>query len=285
MTYETPAAMRAALEARLRNRAHATGVDLRRLRRLSAFERILVRLEEANPGLWVLKGALAMEIRMGDRARTTRDLDLAIRGEALSGEAVRDLLIGSLATDPDADGFRFAVSAPRALAIDTAGTPGWRFSVQASLAGREFATVRIDVVARGSDVAGTERLPLPGTFSFAGFPTRDVVVIGREQHFAEKLHALTRSYGDRPNTRVRDLADLMLFIEDGFSDLATLRRATEQVFGARATHDLPEEIPGPPAAWDPIYAKLAAELDIRARSLEQAMTCLREFWGATLATA
>ncbi|MGH3933482.1 MAG: nucleotidyl transferase AbiEii/AbiGii toxin family protein [Pseudonocardiaceae bacterium] len=28
------------------------------------------------------------------------------------------------------------------------------------------------------------------------------------QHFAEKLHALTREYPDRSNTRIKDLADL-----------------------------------------------------------------------------
>ena len=42
----------------------------------SAFERLLVRLELGAPGRWVVKGGMALEMRLGDRARSTRDLDL-----------------------------------------------------------------------------------------------------------------------------------------------------------------------------------------------------------------
>ena len=45
MAYESPAALRQALETRLGNRSRETGVDLERLRRRAAFERLLVRLE------------------------------------------------------------------------------------------------------------------------------------------------------------------------------------------------------------------------------------------------
>lgn len=83
------------------------------------------------------------------------------------------------------------------LQVDEAGRPGWRFTVDAKLVSRRFATVRLDVVARRDEIAGTERVPLPGTMAFAGMPTRDVEAVDRRQHFAEKLHALTRTYGDR----------------------------------------------------------------------------------------
>ncbi len=36
-----------------------------------------------------------------------------------------------------------------------------------------------------------------------------VRAVDLNQHAAEKLHALTRQYGDRPNTRVKDLVDVL----------------------------------------------------------------------------
>lgn len=79
MPYDTPAALRQALEARLGQEARDRGVDLARLRRRVLFERILIRLDAADPGRWVLKGGMALEVRLGNRARSTRDLDLVLR--------------------------------------------------------------------------------------------------------------------------------------------------------------------------------------------------------------
>jgi hypothetical protein len=73
--YESPAALRHALDARLQNEAHARRTRLDRLRRRAVFERLLVRLDAARPDAWVLKGDTALEIRWGERARATRDLD------------------------------------------------------------------------------------------------------------------------------------------------------------------------------------------------------------------
>lgn len=181
MPYETPQALRAALEDRLKNQASETRVDLQRLRRRAVVERLLVRLEDAAPGRWILKGGMALEFRLHDRARATRDLDLALRGDLDDAEEVRDLLIESLANDPDHADFEFAVGPPTPLQIDEAGRPGWRYTVEAGLAGRLFAAIRLDVVARRDEITGTERLALPGAMAFAGLPTRDVEVVDRRQ--------------------------------------------------------------------------------------------------------
>jgi predicted nucleotidyltransferase component of viral defense system len=283
MAYETPAALRAALETRLQNESWERGMDLQRLRRRAVFERVLVRLESVEPGRWVVKGGVALEVRLRDRARMTRDLDLAIREEEVEGEELRDHLIEILSQDPEGDDFRFAVGPVSVLSADVAGRPGWRFSIGASLAGREFATVRIDVVARSTEVNRTDRLPLPGALAFAGFPVREVEVVARPQHFAEKLHALTRTYEDRQNTRVRDLLDLVLLIEEGFDELHELLSVTEEVFAARATHPLPHPIPDPPASWESTYRDLASELDVGPRTVQDAMAMVRGFWDQVLA--
>lgn len=280
MRYETPAAFRAALEQRLANAARETGTDLDRLRRRAVFERILARLTTAPAERWILKGGFALEIRLGDRARATRDLDVAMSDAGHDGGEVRDTLIDALAIDAG-DSFDFAVSTPSDLATDEAGRPGWRFTVTASLAGRVFQTVRIDVVARSEEIAErTEHIKMRTFFDFADLEDLQIEVVDRRQHFAEKLHALTRDYGDRPNSRVKDLPDLLVFIEGGLSPDAELRAAVDSVFASRATHAVPDELPRPPESWREKYAELAEDLALDAADLDAAHARLQEFWTA-----
>lgn len=275
-------ARRQSLEARLQNRATAGGIDLQRLRRQAAVERLLVRLEHAHPGRWVLKGGMALEFRLGDRARTTRDLDLALRDGPTDAADVRDLVIEAASRDPDGDGFEFRVGAASSLRADEAGRPGWRLPLEARLAGRVFAQFRVDVVARAEELQDTERLQLPGALGFAGIATTDVEAASPAQQFAEKLHALTRTYaGDRPSTRVRDLPDLILLIENGLAPDSSLAHLVERVFAIRATHPVPDQLPDPPASWSGPYAAMAADLDIGAPAVADAMRLLRDFWQST----
>jgi len=82
------------------------------------------------------------------------------------------------------------------------------------MAGKVFASVRLDIAARGDELVSTEKLQVPSALpAFDRLSPPQVEVAAPTQHFAEKLHALTRDHGDRLNTRVRDLVDLMLLIE------------------------------------------------------------------------
>ena len=64
--YATAGALRAALETRLLERSRRDDVDLQRLRRQVAFDRLLARMfdpaDAARHG-WVLKGGYALELR------------------------------------------------------------------------------------------------------------------------------------------------------------------------------------------------------------------------------
>lgn len=282
MRYETPEALRAALEDRLRSRAERTGASLARLRRRVVLERLLVRLEAASPGRWVLKGGMALEIRLGDAARSTRDIDMVLRGPYDDGDRVRELLVESLVVDPEGDAFTFAVGPARPISEDEAGRLGWRFHVDAALAGRRFDAVRVDVVARSDEISGTERLTMPGLLAFADRPAREVEVVDRHQHFAEKLHALTRTYGDRPSSRTKDLVDLVVLVDGGLEPSRDLAQAVDHVFRERSTHPVPETIPDPPAAWADPYERMATELALSARDLVGATELIRGFWGRTL---
>jgi hypothetical protein len=285
MPYETPGALRAALEARLAGGETATVPGLERLRRRAVFERLLVRLDHAMPGQWVLKGGMALEVRLGDRARSTRDLDLAVRHAGEDAGTVRDHLIEALADDPEGDGFEFRVGPPKPVDLDEAGRAGWRFAVDARLDGRTFANVRLDVIGRTEEISTTDRVTLRSMLAFAGFPDHEIEAVDPAQHFAEKLHALTRPHGDRANSRVKDLPDLLLLMNHGLAPTAELLATVRHVFAVRSTHDLPERLPDPPTEWADRYVTLAGELDLEAGSVEAAMDRLRSFWAATLEAA
>jgi hypothetical protein len=285
--YRDATALRRAIETRLAREASDSGADLARRRRLVVFDRVAARLSTDPAGGWILKGGAALEFRLGGRARTTKDMDLAAAPDAdfqLAGTAVRELLIEALATDEDRDGFRFQVSTPVELQPDTAGRAGYRFSVESRLAGKPFATIRVDVVMRGDEIALTERLPLPNLLEFAGIPGRDIEAVDRRQHFAEKLHALTRDYGARPNTRVKDLVDLVLLIESGLTPDDALVKTISHVFAVRVTHPVPATLPEPPPSWPEAYRELAAGLTDTAPQLDAALGLVRGFWAALTET-
>jgi hypothetical protein len=279
--YKTAVDLRRALEARLRNEAEAKSSDYGRLRRIVVFDRIAARLSASDEG-WVLKGGTALEFRLGLRARATKDLDLVLRSGISDGAAIRDVLIETLTADIDHDWFVFKVGYPIDLDTDAAGNPGWRFSVDGTLAGRTLTAVRVDVVLRPVELAATERISLPGTLEFAGIRPRSIEAADRRQHFAEKLHALTRDYGSRPNTRVKDLVDLLLLIHDGLPPDQDLLTVTRHVFAIRATHPLPAGIPDPPPAWQSDYPALAAQAALGEQDLPSALDILRTFWARTI---
>jgi hypothetical protein len=76
--YRTPAGFRAALEERLNRSAKGKGMDIMRLRRPVAFDRLLSRLFAGRSGDLILKGGYALELQL-NHARTTKDIDFSIK--------------------------------------------------------------------------------------------------------------------------------------------------------------------------------------------------------------
>lgn len=282
MRYTTPGALREALDQRLVHEANESGTDIARLRRRVMFERLLVRFAFAGDERWILKGGAAVEVRLGDRARATKDLDLALRGGGPDGDEVREQLVEAIMADPQSDFFEFRLDRFRQERIDSALGPLWRASVDGLLDGRTFDRVVIDLVVRESETKRVEPLLLPGTLGFAGLPHVAILAVDLRQHFAEKLHALVRTYGDRPSSRVKDLVDLLLFIDLGVEPVAELADAVAEVFTARGGHGPPQEIPDPPTGWEPRYAELAQDLRLAAPTIDAAIARLRAFWSEAL---
>jgi hypothetical protein len=258
MRYASAPQFRQALETRLGAASRSGGPSLARLRKQVVFDRLLARLVEVAPERWILKGALALDYRFGDRARTTRDVDLAMQGDEASAAA--DLLA---AQSVDlGDFFSFAIE--RAAAGPLADGAAVRYHVVTELAGRVFDEFVLDV---GFDApAGVEpdRLRGPDLLGFAGIDPVVVRALQLEFAVAEKVHAYTRSYGDEglASTRVKDLVDLVLIAAEAALDAQFLRSALDATFGRRATHPLPVRLPLPPADWRVPYGRMCRDIGL-----------------------
>lgn len=259
MRYETANAFRTALEQRLKNEAQATGVALLRLRKRVAFERFLARLATSESSGWVLKGAFALELRLGLRARTTKDIDL---GRADDEEAATEHL--KAATHVNLDDF-FVFEVRRTPALDAAtGFHAVRYTVRADLDSRRFEQFPVDVAFSEATPIQAEPLFGASSLEFADVAELQLPVISLEQHVAEKLYAYTGTFGQdaRESTRVKDLVDLVLIGEIAELDAKRLSRALATTFEQRARQPLPNAVPLPPSSWARPYAALAREVGV-----------------------
>jgi hypothetical protein len=284
MTYLTPQALRAALEQRLLNQSEATGVALDRLRRRVVFERVVARLHTAEPGRWVLKGGMALEVRLADRARLTKDIDLGLRETVEDQRELHECLVEALAADAYADWFVLAVEPLSRLTEDGAGLVTWRTTVDARLAGKPFGRVRLDISPRAHELEVTDEVPLPNSLSFAGIDVPTIEVIDVQRHAAEKFHAMHRDFGDRDNSRVRDLVDLVILHENGLLDPSRLSKAVREVWREREGLLPPTVLPPFPDSWPDRYQQLAADQDLDARTFSAAVAIVKRLWADMTAT-
>lgn len=162
MRYADADAMRMALEQRLRNEAEVRGVALIRLRKRVAFERFLARLAVAPAG-WVLKGAFALELRLGLQTRMTKDIDLARDDDEAA--VTRDL-VAAAALDVD-DFFTFRVRRTPALKR-AVGFRAVRYSVVSELAGRRFEQFPLDVGVAEAPALSPDVIEIAGVARLRG---------------------------------------------------------------------------------------------------------------------
>lgn len=267
-----------ALEQRLNSRAGETGIGIDRLRRRVIFERVVARLVHAEPGKWVLKGGMALEVRLQDRARLTKDIDLGLRDTVEGRVDLQERLIEALALDPFNDRFVLAAGSATELRADGDGQATWRSSVSASLAGRHFGGVQLDVSPRAHELERSDAIPLPNSMAFAGVEVPTVEVIDVNRHAAEKFHAMARDFGDRENTRVRDLLDLVILFENEMLDRDALSTAVQDVWRERNASAPPAVLPALPATWSESYERLAEDHERTARSFAAALDVVTTLW-------
>jgi hypothetical protein len=140
MKYTSGSAFRQALEERLKGLQHTENISLVRLRKQIAFERFIARLQTVQPDTWILKGGLAMQLRLGVQSRTTKDIDLL--NQELSPGSYRDSLIEAASQDLG-DWFTFEVGQKEEFPQDEFG--GHRYQIRCLLDGRIFETFHVDI--------------------------------------------------------------------------------------------------------------------------------------------
>ena len=275
--YKDPAAFRAAVEARLRELARRLGAPAYILRRQAALERLILRLTIVAPDRWAIKGGLALDTRLGTRARVSVDLDA---DHVHGAQAARADLQRATIEDLD-DHFGFVVVGSEDLresGVDLAV----RYELESSLSGLPFEPVQVDVTIAPPDPWDAQPARRPGLLTELGLDSIDVLLVPLERHVAEKFHACTRTYQGGGTTRSRDFVDLLLVHQHAHTDSTRLRDAIRRVFQTRATHAVPERVPPPPRTLAVAYRREAERVGV-AGGLDEAHQLLAAWLDPVLA--
>lgn len=258
--FKTSQDFRKSLEVRLQKAAKEKGMDLQRIRRQVAFDRLLARFFTHPDTPFFLKGGYAMELRVSS-ARATKDIDLTyLQRIKNQDDSLSTLILNDLQRFADidlGDYFSYALGEAQ-LDLDNAPYGGARYPVSSFIDGKLFVRFHLDV---GGDVliSSTETLMTPDWLNFCGIFAPRVKMISIEQQYAEKIHAYTLPRGGRLNSRVKDLIDVLLLMKMRELDLEKLSFNLQKVFKIRNTHSIPVQLPSPPLEWIKPYSSLAEE--------------------------
>ena len=279
--YNTPGSLRQAIDDRIESISNAKIVDKNRLRRHLAFDRFLARLFATKEHLWVLKGGYAMELRR-QNARDTKDIDLSIfeaqveqlrLNESISN--IHNILTTVAAIDLD-DFFTFEVGS-RTHYLFSPPHGGARFFINSKLGSRTFAKFHLDVGIGGVKIAPFEELESRDLLDFAEINCPVFLAISEEQQLAEKIHAYTFLRDGKVGSRVKDLVDIAILIQEGKLEITKVSVLLKQTFEHRNTHQLPLKLPSPPTDWQNLFPKLASECNL-SLSLDEAFGNLQKFY-------
>jgi len=182
--YASPGAFRAAVDARLRAHAQRAAVPVMAIRRQAALERLMARLMRVPPGRWALKGGLALDTRLGARARTSMDMDV---DHAKGAVAAREDLQDAAAEDLG-DHFSFAITSVEELREGDVPL-AQRYRIECTVADTLFETLQVDVTLTPPDVWDAEPARRPGLLADVGLGPIDVLLVPLERQIAEKVHA------------------------------------------------------------------------------------------------
>jgi hypothetical protein len=270
---------RSHLERLLTTWSDSTGVAAGRLRRVVAVAVIANMFEgfpneDGRPRI-VFKGGAALEMRYGMRARSTKDLDAAFRGdldEAVSRieEAVTEGWSGFTGRVTELEFIQRAKTQPHQA----------RLKIKLGYRGKDFVTIPFEMSS-----AEATSLQDPEIFSVAISlePVQldgltNVALLPLSYQIAQKLHACTEPPDDdHPNDRVRDLPDLLLMEELGIDEnsLPSVRAACIEIFGSRGGHQWPPQVQAFPG-WDVLWDNLV-ENESLSISLNEAVIAVNLF--------
>lgn len=252
--------------------ANHSGVAAGRLRRWLGFMIVAAMLDQARHSdddgpLFLIKGGVAMELRVGGSARATRDLDAALR--AAITELAEHL-------DPALRAGFGDFAATRTELESIRDTGAVRCDIKITYRHRPVVTVPVEVAeveaSMGSEVDHVPARPL----SDLGIETPgSVPCIAVRWQIAQKLHACTERLDDHTNDRFRDLLDLQL-LSDLVDDVAwpTVRTACVEIFDSRESQPWPPTLTIPDD-WADGYSALTTDTGFTVIDVEHAAAAVR----------
>ncbi|RZA26262.1 MAG: nucleotidyl transferase AbiEii/AbiGii toxin family protein [Proteobacteria bacterium] len=262
--YKTAEAFRVALESKAKAESSKSGSPLEAVRAARAFEAFLLRVRPSGQPV-VLKGGFAIYVRFGSLTRPTEDLDLAVRRDAFPDKTNQlksmQRMLETIASFDLGDFFTFTVGeASQGLGADRE-FDGWRFPIEARIGGREYKRFHIDMTIGDAILVPLDRVPVGDTLAFAGQLGGEIDSIRLAQHFSEKLHAYVR-VRRKENSRVKDLFDLVFFIQKGLEAILVAEVVVE-IFASCGGPEVPDELKPPPRSWKIPFEEMATDNNMR----------------------
>jgi predicted nucleotidyltransferase component of viral defense system len=203
-----------------------------------AAERFLYRLSQSRlREQFVLKGAMLFAVRVGERYRPTRDLDLLGMGEATE-EAIRAAVREIAATKVDDDGLVFDMNTLEVHAIrEDNRYGGIRAIMQAHLAEARIH-VQIDVGFGDAITPAATNMNFPTLLD--GMASPNVLAYPNETIVAEKAEAIVDL--GLSNSRLKDFTDIAMAARRWTFGGETLVAALQATFRRRRTQLSDDEI-------------------------------------------
>lgn len=238
-----------------------------RMRRWVSTMVLLGALERMGHGehRFLLKGGVAMELRLQLQARATKDTDIIVITAA--GVSIVDALRDALA-GPYLD-FAFRVANVRGIG----DTPAQAMDVKMTYKNKAWATLRLEASPPEAGAAESEAI---GAFSLTRLGLdgpEEVICQSLRYQMATKLHAVTERFPDRENDRFRDLIDLLL-LRELQPDLGRVAEACREIFVERAKHVWPPRLTVEPS-WPQQYRALAVDQGFAVEDVEQAVELVK----------
>ncbi len=253
---------------------HDSGLPVRRLN-LRVASMMLAgalgrTLNDEEAPVFVTRGGVAMELRAGEKARVTRDVDLVLRGDPGSLIAHLDSALAE-----DYEEFSFERGEPQPLELRP---HVHRVRVKVAFRTKPFMTIVVEVAPVEAGGDETEQLPAHD-LSTVGLDGPEVIsVLAVPWQIAQKLHAVTepplRAGGENP--RYWDLIDLQLLEALAGENLTPVKDACLRTFAARDQQAWPPLITIYPS-WTDLYTRMASDLDMPITDVNAAVEVVHEF--------
>lgn len=272
-TYSTDTAFRAALNARIRATATATGIAQQDLARRFALQQFVMRLSADDPTMWTVLGGTALQYRT-QQARPTRDADLAARDDItdLQGTLER----ASRRRPGEYGDFTIKVNPKKAHESN------YQCTITYSIGGSRMSVAGVDITTTRALPDAVDVVTPEAVINIDdSAPTTAVRVYPVADHIADKIGAMYQTYGStntEPSTRPHDLADLVIISRNCPVDADELKSAIKRE-QRRRNAAIPNPLTLPNPQWRDTYADKASGPNVPrdAATLDDALSAAETF--------